>query len=71
MKFTKETLRRAVRTFLQTAFGYLLTNVSASAIGIDYTNGNEIKTLLIGLAVSAVSAGASAVMNLEIKESEE
>jgi hypothetical protein len=62
MKFTKETLRKAARTFLQTALGYILVNIAL----VDLTADKEvIQSALIGLGVSAVSAGAAAVMNLE------
>ncbi len=62
--FTKECLVRAGRTFLQTAIGYIVTNISMSLTDIDFTNGNVLLNALIGLAVSAISAGASAVMNI-------
>lgn len=62
--FTKECLIRAGRTFLQTAIGYIVTNISMSLSGIDFTDGNVLLNTLIGLAVSAISAGASAVMNM-------
>ena len=63
--FSKECLKRTVRTFLQTAIGYLLTNVSLHFTGIDFNDENLLKNALVGLAISAFSAGASAVMNLE------
>jgi len=63
--FTKECLRKTLRTFLQTAIGYILTNVSLYFTGIDFNDENLLKNALIGLVVSAFSAGASAVMNLE------
>ena len=49
----KPCLKRAFRTFIQTALGYVITNVTLALGG------------LIGLAVAAVAAGASAVMNLK------
>lgn len=72
MKFTKETLKRALRTFIQAAIAYIAVNITV----IDFSNGKEVaKSTLIGLAVSAVSAGVAAVMNLEkndaINEDEE
>lgn len=63
--FTKECLRKALRTFLQTAIGYILTNVSLYFTGIDFNDENLLKNALVGLLISALSAGASAVMNLE------
>lgn len=72
MKFTKETLKRALRTFIQAAIAYIAVNIPV----IDFGNDKEVaKSTLIGLAVSAVSAGVAAVMNLEkndaINEDEE
>lgn len=59
----KETLRRAARTFLQAAVGYLATNfvyvISSETADIDY-----FKQALLGVCVSAVAAGLAAVMNL-------
>ena len=53
----KEWLRRAVRTFIQTAAGYISINI----VTTDLT----VKSAVLGLAVSAVSAGIAAMMNLE------
>ena len=50
----KPCLKRAFRTFIQTALG-----------GLDFNDGDVVKNALIGLAVAAVAAGASAVMNLK------
>lgn len=62
MIITKETLLRAGRTFLQSALAYITVN----AVYINLT-GNEAsdKSAIIGLLVSAVSAGIAAAMNLE------
>lgn len=62
MKMTKETWRRAGRTFLQAAIGYVAANVAF----IDFTAADDVLcSALIGLAVSAIAAGAAAIMNLE------
>ena len=62
MKITKETLRRAGRTFLQAAIGYIAANIAF----IDFTATEDVfYSALIGLAVSAISAGVAALMNLE------
>lgn len=62
MTITKETLRRAGRTFLQAAIGYIAANIAF----IDFNaTGDVLKSALIGLAVSAISAGVAAAMNLE------
>ena len=66
----KEMAKRAFRTFLQTACGYIVTNVSLVCAGIDFTDGNAVLNVLTGLAISAVSAGVAAIMNLEKTESE-
>lgn len=59
---TKNTLKRAGRTFIQTAVSYIAVNL----VAIDFATSKEaIKSTLIGLMVSAGAAGISAVMNLE------
>ncbi len=69
--FTKNCLIRALRTFLQTVIGYVLANLSMYVGGIDFNDGDLLKNALVGLAISAFSAGASAVMNLEKEKEEE
>lgn len=64
MKFTKETLKRALRTFLQTAIAYIAVNIAV----IDFTEKKAAESAVIGLIISAVAAGLAAVMNLEKKE---
>lgn len=65
MKFTKETLRRAWRTFIQTAAAYIAANLCV----IDFTASKDvIHSALFGMAVSAAAAGLAAIMNLEKKE---
>ena len=58
----KETLWRAGRTFLQSAFGYAVVAIP-TVITVDMEIG-AMKTALFGLLISAVSAGLAAVMNL-------
>jgi hypothetical protein len=66
-KITKESLRRAFRTFLQTAIAYIAVNISV----VDFTAGNDVvKSALMGLIVSAIAAGIAAIMNMEPKELE-
>ena len=60
--FKKNCVRRALRTFLQTAIGYLAVNVAVVDLSADKA---ALKSCLVGLGVSAVSAGISAVMNLK------
>lgn len=62
MKFTKETARRMLRTFLQAAAGFLATTGITVLATNDY---NVTKSILIGLVGSAIAAGIAAVMNLE------
>lgn len=63
-RITKETLRRALRTFCQTAVGYIAVNLTL----IDFGSGKEvIESAIAGLIVSAIASGLSAVMNLEAK----
>lgn len=57
----KEWFNRALRTFLQTAAGYLAVNI----VAIDWSETNTLKACLIGLCMSAISAGIAAVMNIE------
>ena len=60
----KPWIKRAIRTFLQAAVGYAAIALPA----IDF-EGDGLKATLVGLGVSAVSAGLAAVMN--IKEGQE
>lgn len=62
LRVTRETIKRTLRTFLQAAVSYIVIHTFV----IDFTDTDEvIKRALIGLAVSAISAGIAAVMNLE------
>lgn len=67
MTCTKTTLKRAGRTFIQSALAYITVNV----MYINFTDDKvSVKSAITGLLVAAVSAGISAVMNLEKKEGE-
>ena len=58
MNFLKKTyVKRALRTFLQTAVGYIAVNIAATDL--------SVKSAVLGLAVSAVAAGMAAVMNIK------
>ena len=62
--WTKETTNRVLKTFLQAALAYLAMNVC----GVDFSGDkNMLKSALIGLALSAVSAGFAAIMNLQFE----
>lgn len=58
----KNCVRRALRTFVQTAIGYLAVNIAVVDFSADKA---ALKSCFVGLGVSAVSAGVSAVMNLK------
>ena len=60
--FKKNCVRRALRTFVQTAIGYLAVNIAVVDFSADKA---ALKSCLVGLGVSVVSAGISAVMNLK------
>ena len=67
MTCTKTTLKRAGRTFIQSALAYITVNV----MYINFTDDKvSVKSAVTGLLIAAVSAGISAVMNLEKKEGE-
>ncbi|WP_297131097.1 hypothetical protein [uncultured Eubacterium sp.] len=67
MTCTKTTLKRAGRTFIQSALAYITVNV----VYINFTDDKvSVKSAITGLLIAAVSAGISAVMNLEKKEGE-
>ncbi len=65
MKITKNSAKRALRTFVQAAVAYFTVNIAL--INFD-SEKSAIKSALIGLAVSTLAAGLAAVMNLEGKE---
>lgn len=66
---SKDCLKKVVRTFLQTAIGYIITNITLYLSGIDFADGDVLRNALIGLAIAAFSAGSAAVMNLEKADS--
>lgn len=61
----KNWVKRALRTFAQTAVGYIVVAVPAVDFGGEKA---AIKTALIGIGVSAIAAGMAAVMNLNEEE---
>jgi NADH:ubiquinone oxidoreductase subunit K len=66
--FTKQTAKRAVRTFIQSAVAYVAVNITL----VDFSSSKSVvKSSLIGLAVSAIASAISAVMNLESKDLKE
>lgn len=61
MKFTKETARRMLRTFLQAFIPAIIVGLKT----LDFENGGIGRTIVISLVIPAVAAGLAAVMNLE------
>ena len=61
----KPCLKRAFRTFIQTALGYVITNVTLALGGLDFNDGDVVKNALIGLAVAAETESTSEVINLK------
>lgn len=61
----KTWIKRAVRTFVQTAVGTFATGIAA---GFELSNW---KTYVITLAASAISAGMAAVMNMKEENKDE
>ena len=58
----KTWIKRALRTFVQTAVGY----ISVSIVTVDFSaDRSAVRTALIGVAVSAAAAGMAAVMNFK------
>lgn len=63
--FTKKCLKRALSTFLQTAFGYIIANLALFLTGTDFNSKEMRQSAICGLLVSSVSAGLAAVLNLK------
>ncbi len=57
----KTWIKRALRTFIQTAVGYIAVNIAA----VNFSETSITKTAVIGLCVSAVASGIAAVMNIK------
>ncbi len=53
----KEPVKRAIRTFVQAAAGFVAVNV----VTLDFTATNAVK----GFIISAIAAGIAAAMNIE------
>jgi hypothetical protein len=61
----KETIIRALRTFVQAFIGYIATNLIFDATFL--TDADAFTRWVIGFLGSAVAAGVAAVMNLPAK----
>lgn len=57
----KDWHKRAIRTFGQSAIGYIVVGIPSLNY---YDDMSAMKTAIIGLAISAVATGISAVMNI-------
>lgn len=57
----KNWVKRAIRTFAQAAVGYLAVALPTISFSEDVS---VIKTTLIGVGVSAIAAGLSAMINI-------
>ena len=55
--FKREPVRRAIRTFIQAAAGYITVNVMTTEL--------ETKHAFISFGAAAIAAGIAAVMNIE------
>ena len=58
----KNWMKRALRTAFQTIIGYIAVAMPSIDWGADRS---VLKPILIGIGISAVSAGLAAAMNLE------
>lgn len=56
----KETIKRAARTFVQAAAGYLAANLAL----IEWTDTSTVKKAVVALITAAVACGIAALMNL-------
>lgn len=66
MKFTSESMYRAVRTFIQAFFGVLAGNMALiSALDFTMEPKTVITTVCIQILAPAISAGLAAVMNMK------
>ncbi len=62
----KEMTIRALRTFFETAIGYIAANL-AVALADSGDDINIVKTAIVGVLVSAIAAGIAAVLNMPKK----
>jgi hypothetical protein len=60
----KNWVKRAIRTFVQSAVGYIAIAVP----NVDFSSVSAVKTAVVGLGVSAIAAGLAAVMNIRDEE---
>lgn len=65
MRFTKETLRRVLRTFFQAFMGVIASDLTLVVSDIVIAPQTWWIILLANLLAPAIAAGIAAVMNLE------
>lgn len=65
MRFTKETWRRALRTFFQAFMGVIASDLALVVSDIAVAQKTWWVILLTNLLAPAIAAGIAAVMNLE------
>ena len=58
------TLKRTLRTFIQSAAGYIITAIGGGLAGYYDAEGHIDTVAIGGLIVSAIAAGIAALMNL-------
>lgn len=62
MKINSICIKRALRTFLQAFIAYIAVHITL----VDFSDGKgAVQSALLGLAVSSIAAGVSAVMNIK------
>ena len=61
----KAVFKKSVQNIYSDCSRLCYHNVTLALGGLDFNDGDVVKNALIGLAVAAVAAGASAVMNLK------
>lgn len=59
---SKEPVKRAIRTFIQAAAGYVVVNIAA----LDFSTKSAVK----GFIISTIAAGIAAAMNIERNDKE-
>lgn len=66
MKFTKESARRALRTFVQAFLGVFAANVTyLSTLDWELDTKTIVITIVAQVVAPALSAGLAALMNME------
>ena len=64
----RECTRRAMRTFFQSAAGYVAANLAAYMGGMEFTDATAMRSAILGVCASGIAAGIAAAMNLECRD---